>query len=96
MGLSDFAALRLVVLPQAVIAVVPALVNIMIAVIKETTLLSIVGVSDLLGAVEIGAKSPGWVGDSNILTSGYVFLALVYFTVCHALSRYSRRLEVQQ
>ena len=95
-GLSDVAALRLVVLPQAVIAVVPALVNIMIAVIKETTLLSIVGVSDLLGAVEIGAKSPGWVGDSNILTSGYVFLALVYFTVCHALSRYSRRLEVQQ
>jgi general L-amino acid transport system permease protein len=95
-GLSDFAALRLVVLPQAVTAVVPALVNIMIAVIKETTLLSIVGVSDLLGAVEIGAKSPGWVGDSNILTSGYVFLALVYFTVCHALSRYSRRLEVQR
>jgi general L-amino acid transport system permease protein len=95
-GLTDLAALRLIVLPQAVTAVVPALVNIMIAVIKETTLLSIIGVSDLLGAIEIGAKSPGWVGDSNILTSGYVFLALVYFTVCHALSRYSRRLEVQR
>jgi general L-amino acid transport system permease protein len=94
-GLSDFAALRLIVLPQAVTAVVPALVNIMIAVIKETTLLSIVGVSDLLGAVEIGAKSPNWIGQSNILTSGYVFLAAAYLTVCYGLSRYSRRLEAR-
>jgi general L-amino acid transport system permease protein len=95
-GLGEFATLRLIVLPQAVTAVVPALVNIMIAVIKETTLLSIIGVSDLLGAIEIGAKSPDWMGESNVLTSGYVFLALVYFTVCYALSRYSRRLEVQR
>jgi general L-amino acid transport system permease protein len=95
-GLSDFAALRLIVLPQAVTAVVPALVNIMIAVIKETTLLSVIGVNDLLGAVEIGAKSPAWMGESNILTSGYVFLALVYLSICFGLSRYSRRLEAQR
>ena len=95
-GLSDFAALRLIVLPQAVTAVVPALVNIMIAVIKETTLLSVIGVNDLLGAVEIGAKSPAWMGESNILTSGYVFLALVYLSICYGLSRYSRRLEAQR
>ena len=92
-GLSDIAALRLIVLPQAVTAVVPALVNIMIAVIKETTLLSVIGVNDLLGAVENGAKSPGWVGEPNILASGHVFLALAYLVVCHGLSRYSRRLE---
>jgi general L-amino acid transport system permease protein len=92
-GLSDLAALRLVVLPQAVTAVVPALVNIMIAVIKETTLLSVIGVSDLLGAIEIGAKSPDWIGEPNILTSGYVFLAFAYLTICYGLSRYSRRLE---
>ncbi len=95
-GLSDLHAMRLVVLPQAVTAVVPALVNIMIAVIKETTLLSVIGVNDLLGAVESGAKSPGWVGESNILTSGHVFLALVYLAVCYALSRYSRRLEARR
>jgi general L-amino acid transport system permease protein len=95
-GLSDFAALRLIVLPQALTAVVPALVNIMIAVIKETTLLSVIGVNDLLGAVENGAKSPGWVGEPNILTSGHVFLALVYLAVCSALSRYSRRLEARR
>jgi general L-amino acid transport system permease protein len=94
-GLSDFATLRLVVLPQAIRVVVPALVNIMIAVIKETTLLSVIGLSDLLGAVEIGAKSPAWIGESNILTSGYVFLAGVYLAVCYALSRYSRRLEAR-
>lgn len=95
-GLSDFATLRLIVLPQAVTAVVPALVNIMIAVIKETTLLSVIGVSDLLGAVEIGAKSPDWIGQSNILTSGYAFLAVTYLTVCYGLSRYSRRLETRR
>jgi general L-amino acid transport system permease protein len=95
-GLSDFATLRLIVLPQAVTAVVPALVNIMIAVIKETTLLSVIGVSDLLGAIEIGAKSPAWIGQANILTSGYVFLAVIYLTVCYGLSRYSRRLEARR
>lgn len=92
-GLSDFAALRLIVLPQAVTAVVPALVNIMIAVIKETTLLSVIGVNDILGAVENGAKSPDWVGEPNILASGHVFLALTYLAICYGLSRYSRRLE---
>jgi general L-amino acid transport system permease protein len=95
-GLSDFAALRLIVLPQAIAAVVPALVNIMIAVIKETTLLSIIGVSDLLGAVENGAKTPAWMGEPNILTSGQVFLALTYLLVCYGLSRYSRRLETRR
>ncbi|MDQ2927361.1 MAG: amino acid ABC transporter permease [Pseudomonadota bacterium] len=95
-GLSDFAALRRIVLPQAVTAVVPALVNIMIAVIKETTLLSVIGVNDLLGAVENGAKSPDWVGEANILTSGHVFLALVYLAICYGLSRYSRRLEARR
>jgi general L-amino acid transport system permease protein len=95
-GLSDFATLRLIVLPQAVTAVVPALVNIMIAVIKETTLLSVIGVSDFLAAVENGAKSPAWIGEPNILTSGYVFLAAVYLTVCYGLSRYSRRLEARR
>jgi general L-amino acid transport system permease protein len=95
-GLSDFAALRLIVLPQAVSAVVPALVNIMIAVIKETTLLSVIGVNDLLGAVESGAKAPDWVGEANILTSGQVFLAAVYLAICWGLSRYSRRLEVRR
>ncbi|HEX6019545.1 MAG TPA: ABC transporter permease subunit, partial [Burkholderiaceae bacterium] len=59
-GLSDFRALLVIVLPQAVAAVVPALVNIMIAVIKETTLLSVIGLNDLLGAIENGAKSPEW------------------------------------
>jgi general L-amino acid transport system permease protein len=95
-GLGDWAALRLIVLPQAITAVVPALVNIMIAVIKETTLLSVIGVNDLLGAVENGSKSPEWMGDANILTSGQVFLAMVYLAVCYGLSRYSRRLEARR
>jgi general L-amino acid transport system permease protein len=95
-GLTDLQALRLVVLPQAVTAVVPALVNIMIAVIKETTLLSVIGVNDLLGAIENGAKTPDWMGEANILTSGHVFLAAAYLAVCYSLSRYSRRLEAKR
>jgi general L-amino acid transport system permease protein len=92
-GLSRWATLRLIVLPQAVSAVVPALVNLMVAVIKETTLLSVIGLSDFLGAVENGAKTPDWMGDPNILTSGHVFLAAVYLAFCWSLSRHSRRLE---
>ena len=92
-GLTDLQALRLVVLPQALSAVVPALVNILIAVVKETTLLAVIGLNDVLGAIENGAKSPEWIGDANILTSGQVFLAVLYLAVCWGLSRYSRRLE---
>jgi ABC-type amino acid transport system permease subunit len=55
-----------------------------------------VGVNDLLGAVENGAKSPEWTGEPNILTSGQVFLALVYLAICWSLSRYSRRLEARR
>ena len=71
-------------------------INIMIAIIKETTLLSVIGVTDILGAVENGAKSPDWVGEPNILTSGHVFLALTYLAICYGLSRYSRRLEASR
>ena len=92
-GLTDLQALHLVVLPQALSAVVPALVNILIAVVKETTLLAVIGLNDVLGAIENGAKSPEWIGDANILTSGQVFLAVLYLAVCWGLSRYSRRLE---
>jgi general L-amino acid transport system permease protein len=59
-------------------------------------LLSVIGVNDFLGAVESGAKSPGWVGEANILTSGHVFLAVVYLAICWGLSRYSRRLESER
>jgi len=92
-GLTELATLRLIVLPQAIRAVVPALVNIVISVVKETTLLSVIGVSDLLGAIENGAKSTEWIGDANILASGQVFLACVYLAVCLAISRYGHRLE---
>ena len=43
-----------------------------------------------------GAKSPDWVGEANILTSGHVFLAIVYLAICYSLSRYSRRLETRR
>ena len=59
-GPDDFAALRLIVLPQAVTAVVPALVNIMIAVIKETTLLSVIGVNDLWAPSKTVPVPGGW------------------------------------
>jgi general L-amino acid transport system permease protein len=65
-------------------------------VIKETTLLSVIGVNDLLGAIENGAKTPDWMGEANILTSGHVFLAIAYLAVCYSLSRYSRRLEARR
>jgi general L-amino acid transport system permease protein len=56
----------------------------------------VIGLNDLLGAVENGAKSPEWTGDANILTSGHVFLAAIYLAVCYGLSRYSRRLEARR
>ncbi|MBV9811229.1 MAG: amino acid ABC transporter permease [Acetobacteraceae bacterium] len=80
----------LVVLPQALRIVVPGIVNTVVDLFKDTTLISIVGLFDLLGAVEQASKDPAWLG---FATEGYVFSAGVFFVCCFAMSAYGRSFE---
>ena len=92
LGLSPWSSLRRVVLPQALTTVIPGIVNSFIGLFKDTTLVSIVGIFDFLGATEAARADPKWQGPS-IATTGYIFAALFYFCCCYAMSRWSHGLE---
>jgi general L-amino acid transport system permease protein len=79
-----------VILPQALRISVPPLVNTFIGLFKDTSLVVIIGLFDLLAAVKVGLNEPAW---SGFGVEAYVFAALVYFVFCYAMSRYSRTLE---
>jgi general L-amino acid transport system permease protein len=90
LGLSWWKANLLVVLPQALRMVVPAIINTVVDLFKETTLITIIGLSDLLGAVDQALKDPSWLG---LAKEGYLFAALVFFVCCFAMSSYGRGVE---
>jgi general L-amino acid transport system permease protein len=90
LGLLGWQRLFLVVLPQALRSVVPSLVNSFISLFKDTSLVIIVGMFDLLGVVQQANTDPYWLGYS---TEGYLFAGLVYWAMCFALSRFSMKLE---
>ena len=90
LGLGYWRTMRLVVLPQALRISIPGLVNEFISLFKNTTLVLIVSLFDVLGMVEPSIADPKWVGQR---TEGYVFAGLFFWLICFGLSRYSLRLE---
>jgi len=90
LGLGSIQTTRLVVLPQALRAVIPANVGLFISLLKDTTLVVIVGLLELLGIGRAVLAQPQWFGAQLEV---YVFVAAVFFVLCSALSRASYRLE---
>jgi len=90
LGLSYWKTMGLVVLPQALKLVIPGIVNTLIALFKDTTLVLIIGLFDLLAIVQAAFSDPQWLGYA---LEGYVFAALVFWAFCFGMSRYSQRLE---
>ncbi len=94
-GLGYWRMMGLVVLPQALRVVLPGIVNTCIAIFKETTLVLVIGLVDLLGAVQAGLADPDWLIGDHVRTTGYVFTAFVFWVFCFGMSRYSLRLGGQ-
>jgi general L-amino acid transport system permease protein len=92
LGLSYWRKQRLIILPQAIRHVIPPLVNTFIAFFKDTSLVLIIGIFDLLTTAKTAIIDPAW---QSFSVEVYVFVALIYFAFCFAMSRYSRRLETQ-
>ena len=90
MGLTYWQSMRLIVLPQALKLVIPGIVNTFIALFKDTTLVMIIGLLDLLGMIQNAFSDPKWLGYA---IEGYVFAALVFWVFCFGMSRYSQALE---
>ncbi|MCJ2131080.1 amino acid ABC transporter permease [Methylobacterium sp. E-045] len=92
LGLSQAQSLRLVVLPQALKVALPGIVNTIIGLFKDTTLVSIVGISDFIRVLEASRADPRW-SAATIPATAYAFAALVYFTVCFGMARYAGFIE---
>ncbi len=92
LGLGYWKTMGLVILPQALKLVIPGIVNTFIALFKDTTLVLIIGLFDLLAVIQAAYNDPNWLGYA---IEGHVFAALVYWLFCFGMSRYSQALEKQ-
>jgi general L-amino acid transport system permease protein len=94
LGFGYWQATTLIVMPQALRTVLPGIVNNMISMFKDTSLVSIIGFFDLLGVIQAGATDVDWTGPNTALT-GYLFAGALYWAFCFSMSRYSASLERQ-
>ncbi len=92
LGLSYWEKHALIVLPQAIRHVIPPLVNTFIAFFKDTSLVLIIGIFDLLTTAKTAIVDPAW---QSFSVEVYIFVGVIYFIFCFAMSRYSRSLEAQ-
>lgn len=92
LGLGYYLKMRLIVLPQALKTVIPPTMGILISAFKDTSLVVIIGLFDLLRTTHVTLANPEWSGFSN---EAYLFTAAVYFVGCFFMSDVSRRLETR-
>jgi general L-amino acid transport system permease protein len=90
LGLSYWKKTGLIILPQALRLVIPPLVNTFIGFFKDTSLVLIIGIFDLLQSGKVAITDPVWQAYSTEL---YLVLAAIYFAFCYVMARYSRGLE---
>jgi len=92
LGLNYAQMMGFIVLPQALRIVIPGIVNTFIGLFKDTTLVAVVGIFDLIKTIEASRIDPNWAAPSIAFT-GYAFAALFYFVFCFGMSRYSLGVE---
>lgn len=90
LGLGYWKMMGLIILPQALRIVIPGMVNTFIGLFKDTSLVIVIGLFDLLNIVQTATRDAQWRGLAN---EGYLFAAFIYFMFCFAMSRYSIHLE---
>jgi len=92
LGLSFWRSMGLIILPQALKIVIPGIVNTFIGLFKDTTLVSIIGIFDVLGIVNSSFSDPNW-ASSVTAPTGYFAAALIFWIFCFGMSRYSMFME---
>jgi len=92
LGLGHWRMMGLVVLPQALRNVIPALVNVFIGLFKDTTLVLTIGLLDFLGMIQLGLTDPNW-SAPYVNHTAYLFAGAAFWAFCFSLSRYSASLE---
>ena len=90
LGLNYVQTMRLIILPQALKIVIPPSVSILISAFKDTSLVVIIGLYDILKTTQTVLANPNWMGFSS---EAFFFLACIYLVCCYTMSNYSRKLE---
>jgi general L-amino acid transport system permease protein len=92
LGLSYWQTQRRIILPQALVLVIPSFVNSLLSTFMDTSLVTVVSMYDLTGSLRLALGDPRW---RSFFLEGYLFVAAIYFVACLALSRYSQWLELR-
>ncbi len=90
LGLTKFQVYSYIILPQALVAVIPAFINSLLSCFMDTSLVTVVSMTDLTGALKLALGDAVWRG---YFVEGYVFIAVIYFVISFGISRYSMWLE---
>ena len=90
LGMNYWKLHLLVILPQALKLIIPGIANTFLALVKDTPLILVVGLLELVGMIDMAKTNPKWLG---FAAEGYVFAGLVFWIICYAMSRYSQSLE---
>lgn len=93
LGLSYQQKMSFIVLPQALKLVIPGIVNSFVGLFKDTSLVLIIGLFDLLGIVQLNSNAdPNWAAPTTNMT-GYIFAGVIFWFFCYGISRYSQSVE---
>ncbi len=92
LGLTYWKKMGLIILPQALKISIPNLVGSFISLFKDTTLILIIGLFDVLAMVNLTTKDSDWLGFE---TEGYVFVTIIYWAICFSMSRYSQSIATK-
>jgi general L-amino acid transport system permease protein len=92
LGLPYWNMMNLIVLPQALRIVIPGIVNSFISLFKDTTLVAVVGLYDLLNIISAGFSDSKWASPQTGST-GYFTAAAIFWVFCFSMSRYSQFVE---
>jgi general L-amino acid transport system permease protein len=90
LGMNTFQTYYYVILPQALVAVIPAFVNSLLSTFMDTSLVTVVSMYDLTGALSLALGDANW---RDFFREGYIFIAAIYFVASFVMSRYSQWLE---
>ena len=90
LGLNYWQKMRKIILPQALAIAIPPLVNTFISFFKDTSLVIIIGLYDLLGTAKAALTDPAWRG---FYREAYLFIGVIYWVFCFYMSKYSQKLE---
>ena len=90
LGLSYWQTMTFIVMPQALRIVIPPIVSTFISLLKDTSLVTIIGLFDMLGITAMVSANPNWLG---VVTESYIFVGFIYWAMCFGMSRYAVQLE---